>query len=66
MVLWGFGADKSRVCIDCSAEQANKGVAGTFRTCQKGLSWGDSSEQLEAALDRIDLDLSNILIDWSE
>jgi len=65
-VLWGFGAGKSRVCIDGSVEKANKDVAGTFRTCQKSLGWGDSSEQLEAEVDRIGLDLSNFLIDWSE
>ena len=61
----GFGAGASKVCISGSLQTASGDVVGEFKDCEKGLGWGNSSDQTEGEAARIGANVGLLISGWS-
>ena len=65
--VWiGFGAGASKVCVKGSLQTAAGDVVGTFKDCQKGIGWGNSSDQTSGESSRIGANIGNLLNSWAK
>ncbi len=63
--VWiGFGAGKSRVCIDGNVSMGGSSL-GEFSHCRAGLGWGESKEQVANSADRMADRVAELFARWS-
>lgn len=63
--VWiGFGAGKSRVCIEGQVTEAQSGL-GTFSHCRAGIGWGESDQQVATNADRMAEQVAELFARWS-
>ncbi len=63
--VWiGFGAGKSRVCIDGEVTEAQSRL-GEFSHCRSGIGWGESGQQVETNADRMAEEVAELFARWS-
>jgi len=65
--MWiGFGAGKSKVCVEGRLVDADGQELTDFSLCRSGLGWGSSAPQLEGESADLGLSIAELLIDWSK
>ena len=63
--VWiGFGAGKSRVCIEGEVTDAQSSL-GEFSHCRAGIGWGESDQQVATSADRMAEQVAELLARWS-
>ena len=63
--VWiGFGAGKSRVCIEGEVTDAQSSL-GEFSHCRAGIGWGESDQQVATSADRMAEQVAELLAKWS-
>ena len=64
--LWiGFGAGKSKVCVEGQLANPQGGVLADFSMCRGGLGWGASGPQLEGETGLLGHSIADSVIDLS-
>ena len=61
----GFGAGKSKVCIEGRVSDSSGDVLAEFSHCRKGLGWGDSSAQMASSAVRVGDSIATFLTEWA-
>ena len=65
--LWiGFGAGKSKVCVDGQLLDPNGQILTDFSQCRSGLGWGSSGPQLEEGAKVLGHSIADLLAEWSQ
>ncbi len=63
--VWiGFGAGRSRVCIEGEVTEAQS-VLGEFSHCRAGIGWGESDQQVAKNADRMAEQVAELFARWS-
>ena len=64
--VWiGFGAGKSKVCIEGELTDASGEKLADFADCRNGLGWGSSAPQGDKGAEILGDDVAGFLIDWA-
>jgi hypothetical protein len=61
----GFGAGKSKVCVEGRVSDSGGEVLAEFSHCRKGLGWGDSSAQMANSAVRVGDSIAIFLTEWA-
>lgn len=61
----GFGAGKSKVCIEGQISDEAGKLIGNFSHCRSGLGWGNSGDQMESSAARIGDNVALFLTAWA-
>jgi len=62
----GFGAGRSKVCIDGNISNEAGMELGSFVHCRKGLGWGESGNQMEQSTVRVGDSVAQFLTAWAD
>ncbi len=63
--VWiGFGAGRSRVCIEGEVTEAQSSL-GEFSHCRAGIGWGESDQQVATNADRMAEQVAELFARWS-
>ena len=61
----GFGAGKSKVCVEGRVADASGEVLAEFSHCRQGLGWGDSSAQMANSAVSVGDSIATFLTEWA-
>ena len=65
--VWiGFGAGKSKVCIEGELTDASGVTLADFADCRNGLGWGSSTPQGDKGAEILGEEVAGFLIDWAD
>ena len=65
--LWiGFGAGKSKVCVEGQLVNSNGKTLTDFSLCRSGLGWGSSGPQIEGEAEILGHSIADFLVEWSQ
>ena len=65
--VWiGFGAGKSKVCIEGELTDKNGVKLAEFADCRSGLGWGSSAPQGDKGAEILGEEVARFLTDWAE
>jgi hypothetical protein len=64
--VWiGFGAGKSKVCIEGQLLDSQKKSLADFQDCRSGIGWGESSGEIEDSAQSIGDSIVKLLTEWA-
>lgn len=64
--VWvGFGAGKSKVCIQANLEDDQGKIMGEFAHCTHSLGWGESDSQMESDTDLLGYKFAKFMDKWA-
>ena len=65
--VWiGFGAGKSKVCIEGELKDKSGAKLADFSDCRSGLGWGSSAPQGDRGAEILGEEIARFLTDWAE
>jgi len=62
----GFGAGRSKVCVEGTLSDHAGTELGNFSHCRKGLGWGESGGQMEKSAIRVGDSIAQFLTEWAD
>jgi len=63
-LMFGFGAGKSKVCVEGQLIDSSGEILTDFAQCRSGLGWGSSAPQLEKETEILGYSIADLLIKW--
>ena len=63
-LMFGFGAGKSKVCVEGQLIGSAGEILTDFSQCRSGLGWGSSAPQLEKETEILGYSIADLLIEW--
>lgn len=64
--VWvGFGAGKSKICVQAELKDSQDKVMGEFAHCASSLGWGESESQMESGADRLGHNFAQLMSEWA-
>ena len=65
--VWiGFGAGKSKVCVDGQLSDSKGETLTEFSQCRSGLGWGSSGPQVKGEAEALGQGVADSLVQWSQ